>query len=229
MLFDTFRTIFSGGTVSIPGIVMQILAVLFVIFCILPVHEYAHGKIALKLGDPTAKNMGRLTLNPIASIDPMGALFILLFGFGWAKPVPVDPRYFKNPKRDMALVALAGPVSNLLVALIGAIVYNIVLVVFPTVPAFIGMFFLYYIVINISLATFNLIPVPPLDGSKILAAFLPDRMLYRFYRYQNMFMLVIFLLLFSGVLSYPLSIFRSAVYEGVMWLADLPFRLLGLF
>jgi len=229
MLFDTFRTIFSGGTVDIMGIVMQILAVLFVIFCILPVHEYAHGKVAMKLGDPTARNMGRLTLNPIASIDPMGALFILLFGFGWAKPVPVDPRYFKKPKRDMALVALAGPVSNLLVALIGAIVYNIILVIFKTVPVFVWMFFMYYIVINISLATFNLIPIPPLDGSKILAAFLPDRVLYKFYRYQNVFMMVVFLLLFSGVLSYPLSIFRTAVETGIMWLADLPFRLLGLF
>ena len=229
MLFDTLRTIFSGGTVDLASIVMQILAVLFVIFCILPVHEYAHGKVALKLGDPTAKNMGRLTLNPLASIDPMGALFILLFGFGWAKPVMVDPRYFKKPKRDMALVSLAGPVSNLLAALAGAFVYNLILVIFKSVPLFIGIFFMYYIVINVSLAVFNLIPIPPLDGSKILAAFLPDRVLYKFYRYQNVFMMVLMLLLFSGILDYPLSIFNSAVQTGVMWLASLPFRLFCLF
>lgn len=114
MLFSVIRSLFSGGSVDFMSILMQIVAVLFVIFCILPLHEFAHGWVAYKLGDNTAKYQGRLTFNPIASVDPLGALFLLLFGFGWAKPVPVNPNNFKNPKRGMAITALAGPVSNLL-------------------------------------------------------------------------------------------------------------------
>ena len=185
MLINIFRTILSGGKVDLISTLMQIAAVLFIIFCVLPFHEFAHAFVAHKLGDPTAKWNGRVTLNPLASIDPVGAMFILLFGFGWAKPVPVDSRYFKNRKRDTALVALAGPVANLIAAFIGTFILNLIAVIFNIVPTFIYVFIYYYVVINISLAAFNLIPIPPLDGSKILEAFLPNSVYYNYYRYQR--------------------------------------------
>ena len=119
MIFSAIRQIISGGSVDFTSLVAQVLSVLFVIICILPLHEFAHGFIAVKLGDNTPKWDKRLTLNPIASLDPIGALALLLFGFGWAKPVQVNPRNFKNPKTGMAIVALAGPLSNLLAAFLG--------------------------------------------------------------------------------------------------------------
>ena len=229
MLIDMIRNVFSGQPVDMAGIVSQILATLFIIFCILPLHECAHGWVAYKLGDNTAKYSGRLTLNPITSIDPIGSLFLLLFGFGWAKPVPVDTRYFKNPKRDMALTALAGPVSNLLASLVGALIYvGIIIAMKFSIPSFIQDFFLAYITINVALAVFNLIPLPPLDGSKILGAFLSNKALYNYYRYQNVIVMVSFLVLFSGVLSRPLVLLQNACANGILWLAQLPYQLFGL-
>ena len=127
MLIDAIRGIMRGEGVDLPSLLMQLLATVAVIFLILPLYEYAHGLIAYKLGDPTAKQSGRLTLNPLASIDKVGTLGLLLFGIGWAKPVPVNPRYFRNPKRDMALTALAGPVSNILAGFVGTVVYYFLL------------------------------------------------------------------------------------------------------
>ena len=233
MLFDSLRSLLAGVPVSWESILMQILATLFVIFCILPLHEFAHGWMAERLGDRTARAAGRLTLNPLASLDPMGALFLLLFGFGWAKPVPVYARYFKNPKRDMAITALAGPVSNLLASLIGAILYYaLMLTVLPSAPemVFTGVtsFFNAYIVINVALPAFNLLPIPPLDGSRIVSAFLPDRLMFAYYRYQNVIVMVLFLLLFSGVLSRPLAMIENAMLEGILWLAALPFQWFGM-
>ena len=232
MLIDSLRALFSGYPISLESILMQILATLFVIFCILPLHEYAHGWMAERLGDHTARYAGRLTLNPLASLDPIGALFLLLFGFGWAKPVPVDPRYFKKPKRDMALTALAGPVSNLLASLVGAILYYVLVLILAaagiSTPLFVQAFFSAYITINVALAVFNLLPIPPLDGSKIVGAFLSNRAMYAYYRYQNIIVLVLFLLLFSGVLSRPLAILENWMLEGILWIAELPFRLFGL-
>lgn len=232
MLIDSLRALFSGYPISLESILMQILATLFVIFCILPLHEYAHGWMAERLGDHTARYAGRLTLNPLASLDPIGALFLLLFGFGWAKPVPVDTRNFKKPKRDMALTALAGPVSNLLASLVGAILYYVLVLVLVaagiSTPLFVQAFFSAYITINVALAVFNLLPIPPLDGSKIVGAFLSNRAMYAYYRYQNIIVLVLFLLLFSGVLSRPLAFLENWMLEGILWIAELPFRLFGL-
>lgn len=140
----------------------------------LTVHEVSHGYIAMKLGDPTARNFGRLTLNPLKHIDPIGAISMLLFGFGWAKPVPINTRYFKKPRRDMALSALAGPVSNFLLAFVGLFLFHLSYFLFGLNPINSGYLFnvqdvwinmlAVFVMLNISLGVFNLIPVPPLDA-----------------------------------------------------------------
>ncbi|MBW1903287.1 MAG: site-2 protease family protein [Deltaproteobacteria bacterium] len=128
------------------------------------IHEYAHGKAALRLGDPTAKNMGRLSLNPLPHIDPFGAICLFLFNFGWAKPVPVNPRYFKNIRRDIIIMALAGPLANIMVAFLSGILIRYVL--FPWDIYCMGL--IYMLFMNIGLGLFNLLPLPPLDGSHVM-------------------------------------------------------------
>jgi len=229
MIISAIRQIFSGASGEFTSLVAQVLSVLFVIICILPLHECAHGLIAVKLGDNTPKWDKRLTLNPLASIDPMGALALLLFGFGWAKPVQVNPRNFKNPKRDMAIVALAGPLSNLLAAFVGMCILIPIFIFAPynDFVIFIYYFLEYYVIVNIGLAVFNLLPIPPLDGSKILMAFLGDRILRYYYQYQQIITMVLFVLLFTGVLSTPLNYLENIVYNGIFDLAALPYKLFG--
>lgn len=229
MLFNSILTLLRGGNIDPISVVMQILATVVIIFLVLPFHEFAHGWVANKLGDPTARLAGRLTFNPLASVDPMGAVFLLLFGFGWAKPVPVDSRYFKNERSGMALTALAGPVANLIAAYIGSLIFYAVWAFAPysTVVGYILVFLNYYAFINTVLAVFNLVPIPPLDGSKILASLLSDRARFKFYQYQNVLAMVGMITLVSGTLSGPLSAAENAIYDGVSWLASLPFRLFG--
>lgn len=230
MLINTLLSLLRGYHVDLGTVAAQVISILFVILCILPLHELAHAWVANKLGDPTAKLEGRLTFNPLASVDPMGALALLLFGFGWAKPVPVDSRYFRKPKRDMAITALAGPVSNLLAAFVGAVLVAIMEAFSPYngFTNFVYNVLWYYVVVNISLAVFNLIPMPPLDGSRIVAAFLSDRAMYTYYRYQNLFVMLMFLLLLSGALSGPLATAQTFFANIIFSLARAPFQLFGL-
>lgn len=230
MLINTLLSLLRGYHVDLGTVAAQVISILFVILCILPLHELAHAWVANKLGDPTAKLEGRLTFNPLASVDPMGALALLLFGFGWAKPVPVDSRYFRKPKRDMAITALAGPVSNLLAAFVGAVLVAVMEAFSPYngFTNFVYNVLWYYVVVNISLAVFNLIPMPPLDGSRIVAAFLSDRAMYTYYRYQNLFVMVMLLLLLSGALSGPLATAQTFFANIIFSLARAPFQLFGL-
>jgi Zn-dependent protease len=171
------------------------------------VHEMCHGWAAWKLGDPTAKSMGRLTLNPFKHLDPVGTLvFFITQAIGWAKPVPVNPAYFKNPKRDMMLVALAGPASNMLLALASAMMLHFIVgpySMWAEKPGTIMVPLLYMayvsIQINIGLAVFNLIPIPPLDGSRILEGMLPDRLAARYHELERYGFIIILLLVFTGV------------------------------
>lgn len=205
-------------------LVPYIIAALVVIFLILPIHECAHGLVAHWFGDDTAKRQGRLTINPLPSIDPLGALFLLLFGFGWAKPVLVDTRNFKHPRVAMAVTALAGPLSNLLCALIGTVIYFGVSVgTNGTAPGWVFDFLGSYVRINVGIAVFNMIPLPPLDGSKILGAFLSDKARAWYYKYQFVFMMLVFVLMFTSLLDRPLYFLINGCMGGVEWLASRPF------
>ncbi len=161
----------------------------------LTVHEFSHGYAAYRLGDPTARNFGRLTLNPLKHLDPFGVLCMIFFHFGWAKPVPINPRYFKNPKRGFAITALAGPLSNLVLSLLSALAYLLLLNAFDGVGfessftyklAVNFLLFVYCLhTVNLGLAIFNLVPIPPLDGSRILNVILPPKTYFGIMRYER--------------------------------------------
>lgn len=224
MLFSLLR-----GNLDFTAALTQVLAILVIVFLVLPFHEWAHAFTALKLGDTSVKYRGRLTLNPMAHIDPFGALALLLFGFGWAKPVPIDPRNFKNPKLGMGIVALMGPVANIVAAIVGGLIFHAIAAFAPAFFTgegfgyYLNLFLVFYIQINVSLAVFNLLPIPPLDGSKILFVFLPDRAVAWFYRYQNIISIVLIALLWMGVLSVPLNFLSKYVLTFVNWITSLPF------
>ena len=195
---------------------VSIIFMPIVILVSLTLHECAHGYVSLLQGDPTAKNSGRLTLNPFKHIDILGAIFMLVCGFGWAKAVPVDPRYYKNPKKGMAFTALAGPMINIFIGI--AVLVNFSVFVwfretgmYAYIPLFKSMTDQTYRMIstlayvamyyNILLAVFNLLPVPPLDGSRIMWAFLPDRVYFGVMKYEKIIMFIVFFLVWIGVFT----------------------------
>ena len=194
MLFS----ILSGG--DIREIVINLLLLIPVIIISLSVHEAAHGYMAYKMGDPTAYNMGRVTLNPTKHLDPMGSLFMLVFGYGWAKPVPINARNFRSPKHGMAYSAIAGPISNLLLGSVATVLYAVTQFVamynityiagndflFKVIQVVLTLLF-YFGYMNFVLAAFNLIPVPPFDGSRFFSLFLPAKTYFKIMQYRKIY------------------------------------------
>lgn len=224
MILDLFYSLRSGA--SLRDILPDMLLIIICVLIALTFHECAHGFAAYKMGDPTARNLGRLTLDPRKHLDPIGTICMLLFGFGWAKPVPVNSRYFKKPRKGMAITAVAGPLANLLLSFVAMLFYSICLRVIYTsdfgqagmqaflqgsvtfgfnVLRFTAEFFLYLHTLNLYLAIFNLIPIPPLDGSRLLFLFLPDKYYFALMKYERVIMIVMLALLWTGVLSFPLT------------------------
>jgi len=198
-----------------------LLSVIPALLCI-TLHELSHGFVAYKLGDSTAKDRGRLTLNPIKHLDPMGLLMMVVFHVGWAKPVPVNMTRFKNPKRGMALTALAGPVSNVLITVVFLFLFG--LAYLPLSRSGAGRYLLQMIEltasISLGLAIFNLIPVPPLDGSKVLLSCLSDEGYWKLMRYERYGSLLMLALVATGVLGRPLSLLINTVYQWLMPVAQ---------
>lgn len=201
---------FRMGNIDILSLVIRAVVVLLAI----SFHEMAHGFVAYKLGDPTAKSMGRLSLNPLKHLDPIGAICMLLFGFGWAKPVMINPYYFKKPKRDTALVSLGGPVANFILAFLAIAIFKILIVCETPLNWFtnvIATFLSSFISLNIGLGVFNLIPIPPLDGSKIFLPLLPDRLYRDIMRYERLGWLILVFALATDVLTPIMSNAHSLI------------------
>ena len=199
----------------------------------LSVHEFAHGYVAYRLGDPTPRALGRLTLNPVKHLDPIGTVCMVLFRFGWARPVPINPRYFKDPRKGMAITAAAGPIANILMALLGALFFKLTALVgnaaIAAVPNekmiyffffYLAQFFLLFHYLNLSLCVFNLIPLPPLDGSRIFYVFLPPKWYFGVMKHERTIQIILLVALWLGA-------FTGLLSTVVDWLSSLLFAILS--
>ncbi len=212
MLYSLFRNGFSREAL------IWVLCSVPIIIMALCVHESAHGIAAKAMGDPTAYNLGRISLNPRKHLDPIGSLLMFVFGFGWAKPVPINTRYFRKPKWGMAISALAGPLSNVICSYIFYVLCVLIethlvirsegmLIVATTVHALCYVGYL----LNLSLAVFNLLPVPPLDGSRILFAVLPAKAYFGVMKYERYIYIGVLVLIMTGMLDIPLALVRQGI------------------
>lgn len=185
----------------------------------LSLHEFAHGWASYMLGDPTPKSQGRLSINPFQHLDLFGTLLLFFAGFGWAKPVQVDSRYYENPKSDMVKVALAGPIMNFVVAFFSFLIIGFlekVNVPLNIISNYVATLLYYIALINIGLGIFNLIPVPPLDGSKVLFAILPAKSYFSYMRYEQFGMIVLLMFIWFGAFDGFLITARTSVINGML-------------
>lgn len=213
----TFRTIWQGFDIT------EILIYIIPALVCVTIHETCHGLVAYKLGDPTAKNAGRLSLNPIRHIDFWGLVMLVVCHFGWAKPVPVDARNFKDPKHGMAITALAGPASNLMLTILLLVVYGLLYIPLLYLGE-LGFFLLRLILttayLSLALAIFNIIPISPLDGSKVLYSVIPDKAYFTILRYERYGMGILMILVITGVLGKPLSSVTGFVFDHLFLIAE---------
>lgn len=211
--FDLMATL-----LTLPGLILA-----------LTLHEYSHAVVSDRLGDPTPEQQGRLTLNPLAHLDPVGTIFLIFAGFGWGKPVQIDSRYYRNPARDMMLVSLAGPVSNFIQSIVWFFVYGALATFAPLQTSYplqvITTMVLYAALINVSLGVFNLLPLPPLDGSKILRYFLHGKagnVIDFLENYSTIILLVLFMTDLTGKIISPII---GWITNGMLWLVELFYSL----
>ena len=207
------------GSMFAPGNLVSTLCTVVAALLAIMGHEVAHGLVAYSLGDPTAKRAGRFTFNPLKHIDLVGLLMLIFVGFGWAKPVPVDMRYFEKPKRDMAFTALAGPLANFVMAWLGLLLLHAAGYLPAAAFEYAYTFLVVFVLINIGLGVFNLFPFPPLDGSKILGGLLPDKWYYAQLRFERFGMIFLMVLLFTGLLDTPLGFLRDVMLDALRFLA----------
>lgn len=207
----------------------MILSVIPALICI-TLHELSHGYIAYRLGDKTAKNMGRLTLNPIKHIDIMGLIMMIAFKFGWAKPVPVDMRNFKNPKRDMAITAIAGPASNVIISCIFLFLYGVAYIPLSEAGGELSASILKMLYVtaylSIAFAIFNIIPIPPLDGSKVLFSVMSDESYLKLMRYERYGMILLLVLVATDILGNPLHTVTQAAFDKLFIFAEWGFEMI---